>query len=176
MPAAFARRDEHFHFVGERQQRDLVAVLGGGHRQRGGDFGGELALGAIGRAEAGRRGHIHGEHGGEFAFLAEAFHERAAEAMRDVPVNVAHIVARHVFAEILEIHAAPLEAAQIRAAHRVVHEAVRADFDAADGFEQFGDGHRQKLFFKPNHMVCYIFRQCDFESLLAAKVIKRRPS
>ena len=61
--------------------------------------------------------------------------------MRDVPVNVAHVVAGDVFAQLLEVHAAPLEAAQIRAAHRVVHEAVRADFDAADGFEEFGDGH-----------------------------------
>ena len=61
--------------------------------------------------------------------------------MRDVPVNSAHVVAGHVFAQLLEIHAAPLEAAQIGAAHRVVHETVRADFDAADGFEQFGDGH-----------------------------------
>jgi hypothetical protein len=34
-----------------------------------------------------------------------------------------------------------LEAAQIRAAHRVVHETVRADFDSADGFKKFGDGH-----------------------------------
>ena len=138
---AFPRRDEQFHFIGEEQQRDLVAVLGGGHRERGGDFGGELALGAAGRAEARRRRNVHGEDGGEFAFLAEAFYERAAEAMRDVPVNVAHIVAGDVFAQLLEIHAAPLEAAQIRAAHRVVHETVRADFDAADGFKQFGDGH-----------------------------------
>jgi hypothetical protein len=43
------------------------------------------------------------------------------------------------------IHAAPLEAAQIRAAHRVVHEPVRADFHAADGFKPLGDGHG-KLF------------------------------
>ncbi len=43
--------------------------------------------------------------------------------------------------KIHEVHAAPLEAAQIRAAHRVVHETIRADFDTADGFKQFGDGH-----------------------------------
>jgi hypothetical protein len=30
------------------------------------------------------------------------------------------------------------------AAHRVIHEAVRADFDAADGFKEFGDGHGKK--------------------------------
>jgi hypothetical protein len=142
VPPAFARRDEQFHLIREQQQRDLIAILGGGHRERGGDLGGELALGAAGRAEAGRRGHVHGEDGGEFALLAEAFHERAAEAVRHIPVNGAHIVAGHVFAEIFEIHAAPLEAAQIRAAHRVVHEAVRADFHAADGLEQFSERHR----------------------------------
>ena len=91
--------------------------------------------------KAGRRGNIHSQHGGQFALLAEAFHERAAEAMRDVPVNVAHVVAGDVFAQFLEIHAAPLEMAQIRADHRVVHEAVRAHFHAADGFEQFSEGH-----------------------------------
>ena len=70
--------------------------------------------------------------------------------MGDVPVNVAHVVAGHVFAQLLEVHAAPLEAAQIRATHRVVLETVRADFDAADGFKEFGEGHgknvmRQKM-------------------------------
>ena len=45
-----------------------------------------------------------------------------------------------------EVHAALLEAAQIRATHRVVHEAVRADADAADGFKKLGDDHVAKLF------------------------------
>ena len=43
--------------------------------------------------------------------------------------------------QLLEVHAAPLEVAQIRADHRVVHEAVRARLHAADGGEQFGEGH-----------------------------------
>jgi len=38
-----------------------------------------------------------------------------------------------------------IEAAQIRAAQRVVHETVRADFDAADGFEKLGNGHGKNL-------------------------------
>ena len=38
-------------------------------------------------------------------------------------------------AQLLEVHAAPLEVAQIRADHGVVH--------AADGCEQFGEGHEE---------------------------------
>ena len=30
---------------------------------------------------------------------------------------------------------------RLRADHCVVHETVGADFDAADGFKEFGDGH-----------------------------------
>jgi len=39
------------------------------------------------------------------------------------------------------IHAATLEMAQVGADHRVVDEAVRAQLNAADGFEKFSDGH-----------------------------------
>ena len=50
----------------------------------------------------------------EFAFLAEAFHERAAHAIGHVPINVAHVVAGHVFAQLLQVHAAPAKLAQMR--------------------------------------------------------------
>ena len=53
MSATFAGRDEHFNFIRKQQQRHLVAILGGGHGERGGDFSGKLAFAPVGRAEAG---------------------------------------------------------------------------------------------------------------------------
>ena len=77
----------------------------------------------------------------QFALLAVALHERPAHAVGDVPVNVPHLVAGDVFAQLLEIHAPAFEMAEIGADHRVVDQPIGAHLDAADGFEQFGDGH-----------------------------------
>ena len=88
-------------------------------------------------------GNIHRQDDAQFAFLAKALDERPAHAVGDVPINVAHVVAGHVFAQFLEIHAAPLEMAQVRADHHVIHQPVGADFHPADGFENFLNGHGQ---------------------------------
>ena len=138
---AFAWRNEQFNLFGEEQQCDFVAVARSGKRQRGGNFGGVFALGKIARTERRRAGDIHRDHRRKFTFFAELFHKRTTEAIGDVPVYVAHVVAGHVFAQLLEVHAAPLEMAQVSTDHRVVDEAVGAQLHAADGFEQFGDGH-----------------------------------
>ena len=138
---AFARRQEQLDLVGEQQQRHFVAAARGGNGQRAGDLRRELAFGAAQRTE-GRRGRdVHRQHHRQFALLAVALHERPAHAIGDVPINVAHLVAGDVLAQLLEIHAAPLEVAEVGAHHRVVDQAVGAHLDAADGFEQFGDGH-----------------------------------
>ena len=137
----FARRQEQLDLVGEQQQRDLVAAPRGGNGQRAGNLRRKLALGAAQRAE--RRGgrDVHRQHHRQFALLAVALHERPPHAIGDVPVNVADLIAGDILAQLLEIHAAALEVAQVGAHHGVVDQAVGAHLHAADAFEQFGNGH-----------------------------------
>src|SRR5260221_2577643 len=145
MTAALARREIKLGLVGEQEEAHLVAAAGGGAGERRGDLGGGFAFAAPHGTESAGGRDIQRENDAEFAFLAIPFNERTAYAVGDVPVYVADVVARNVIAQFLEIHAAPLEMAQVRADHHVVDEAVGADLDAADGFEDFLEGHKTGL-------------------------------
>ena len=139
--AAFARRDEFLHLVGEQNQADLVVVADGGEGEHGGDLGGEFALGLVARAEQAGAAHVHDEHEREFAFLDELLDERMVHPRGDVPVNRAHVVAGLVFAHLVEVHALALEDGMVLARERFGHDAVRAQLDLPDFFENLAGNH-----------------------------------
>ena len=70
-----------------------------------------LRLGASGRAEAHRRRHVEREQQRARALFAEALHPRRAGARGRIPVDRAHVVARHVGSRLLELDAAAAERA-----------------------------------------------------------------
>ena len=107
--AAFARRDKFFHAFAEQDEAHLVIVADGGEGEHGGDFGGQLAFGLRDRTEQSRAAQVHQEHHGQLAFLDEFFDERMVHARGDVPIDGAHVVARLIFAHLVEIHSLPLE-------------------------------------------------------------------
>src|SRR5207237_3943444 len=74
-------------------------------------------------------------------FLAKSFHERAPHPKRNIPVDVAHVVAGHVIAQFLEIHPAPLKMTQVGADHHVVDQPVGAYLDSAHAVQNFVEGH-----------------------------------
>ena len=125
----FFGRDVLLDAVGEENQADLVAVADGGEGQDAGEFGGQFALALRGRTEIARRADIHEQQDGQFAFLGEFFHERAAGAGGDVPVNRPHFVAGDVFAHLVEVHAPAFEDRVVFAGKRVVDQPACADFE-----------------------------------------------
>src|SRR6266403_41779 len=60
----------------------------------------------------GRRGrNVTRQNHGQLALLAVPLHERTPHAIRDIPIDVAHLVAGDVFAQLLKIHPPALKMA-----------------------------------------------------------------
>ena len=93
------------------------------------------------RAEQAGTAHVHDEHEREFALLDEFLDERMVHPRGDVPVNGAHVVAGLVFAHLVEVHALAFEDGMVLARERFGHDAVRANLDLPDFFENLAGNH-----------------------------------
>jgi len=98
----------------------------------------------IARAEQTRPAHVHDEHEREFAFLDELFDERMIHPRGDVPVDRAHVVAGLVFAHLVEVHALALEDGMVLARERFGDDAVGAQLDLPDFFENLAGNHTKE--------------------------------
>ena len=107
--AALARRDVEVGAAVEQQQADLVAVLDRAHREQRRQLDRGLELAAPARAEVLRRADVDQQHHRQLALLDEPLDVRLAGARGDVPVDRADVVAGHVRAHLVELHAASLE-------------------------------------------------------------------
>ena len=100
-------------------------------RQLGDDAGGEHGDVALGAGRVGERGHrpagVDDEHHGVLAGRHEALDERPAAACRRLPVEVLDVVAEHVLAEVVEVHAAALVDRPVLAVEDAAHLAMRMD-------------------------------------------------
>ena len=130
--AAFLRRDEQFDLVGVDEQADLVVVLDGGKGEECGEGRHDFALHLLAGTEFRRAGGVDHQKHGHFALFDKLFHIRRARTCGHVPVDGAHVVARHVLADLAELHAVPLEGTVVGAGHHGVERATNAKFDAAD--------------------------------------------
>ena len=118
--AAFLRRNELLHLVGEEDDSNLVVVLDGGKSQSGGYLGQHLALGLLLRSEIEAATHVNQQHHGQLALLFKHFDIGLAKACCHVPLNVAYVITVLVLAHLGEGHAAPLKGRVVLASEDVV--------------------------------------------------------
>src|SRR5438094_733634 len=97
-----ARRNESFDDVRKDNQTDLIVVADRAKSQDGGQLGGHVALFLPQGAESLAGAGIHQQHDGQFPFFDKPLDEGMAHPRRDVPVDVANIVPRLIFPDLLE--------------------------------------------------------------------------
>jgi hypothetical protein len=130
LPPAHARRHQARRLARAiepiQQCPDAIAMAGDQPGQQRHQFLGHLALGALGRTELDAAGEIDQEPCGEIAVFGVLAHMGHLQPCGDVPVDVAHVIAMLVFAQIRQVESTaapqravialqqPVEAAQHR--------------------------------------------------------------
>ncbi len=138
---ALAGRHELLDPVGEDDEPDLVVVLDGAEGEEGADLHGQLPLHPLAGAEVSRGAHVNHQHHRQLPLLLEDLHEGGAAPGRDVPVDVADVVAVLVLADLGEAHAAPLEHRVVLAGEDLVDQAPRPDLDPTNLLQDLPGDH-----------------------------------
>ena len=127
MLASLFRRDVFFYLVREEDDANLVVVLDGTERQRGSYLRHHVALHLHLRAEVERAADVYQQHHRQLAFLLEHLHVGPVEARRDVPVDVAHVVAVLILAHLAEGHTPAFEGRMVLPCEDVRAQTARLD-------------------------------------------------
>ena len=135
---AFLGRNVALDVIGEDQEPDPIVGLDRGVGEQRRDLRRHLVLELRAGAERPRGADVDHQHHGQLALLAVHLDERVPHARRDLPVDVADVVARAVLAHLLELHAPPFEGAFVLAGEDVVDHPLGADLDRLDLGEQLG--------------------------------------
>src|SRR6185436_12721761 len=101
------------------------------------ELGGEIPLGAQGGAEVARRTHIDHQEDGELPLLTKPFHIGDAESRRDVPVDGANVVSRHVLSHFGELDPASAEHARVVAGGEAPDQTASRDLQLAYDANEF---------------------------------------
>ena len=125
-------RDVLLHAVGEEDAAHLVVVLGGREGHDGGDFGQNVLFEEVGRPEHARGRDVDHEHHRQLALLLVDLDVGRARTRRDVPVDVAHVVAGTVLPHFGKRHAPSAESRVVLSGEDLVRQAACLDLDFAD--------------------------------------------
>ena len=133
--APLLRGDELLDAVREEDAAHLVVVLGGREGQHGGNLRDDVLLEPVGRAEHPRGRDVDDEHHRQLALLLVDLDVGLRRACRDVPVDVAHVVAGAVLPHLGKRHAASPEGRVVLSGENLVRKTAGLDFDFADASE-----------------------------------------
>ena len=127
---AGARRDHVVHVEAVEDRADAVAVAREEARQQRDEIGRQRALLHVLRAEVDRARKVEQEPAGDLAILVVLAHVRGLQPRGDVPVDVAHVVAVLVLADIGEIQAEAAEEGPVIAVQQPVETADHRPLEA----------------------------------------------
>ena len=130
--AAFLGRDKLLDMIREEDDPDLVVVLNGAEGQRGGNLSDHVPFSLHGAAEIQTTTDVHQKHHRQLAFLLENLDIRFVEAGRDIPFNVAYVVAVLVLSHLAEGHATPFERRVVLSRKDIAGEPSGFDFYLPD--------------------------------------------
>ncbi len=145
--ASFFWGDVFFDAVGEENDACFVVILGGGEGEGGADFRKEVAPQALAGAEKGRAADVYEQHERQLAFFFKELDIGVAGAGRNVPVNIAHIVAVLVGAHFAERHTFAFEGAVVFSRKEVLAQLARLVLNFAYLFEELFGVH--DMWFEP---------------------------
>ena len=109
MLAAFLWRDVLLYLVREEYHPNLVIVLYGAERQRGGNLRGHVTFHLPRRTEVKRPRDVYEQHYRQLTLFLEDLHVGTVEAGSDIPVYISHVIAKLVFPNLRERHSPTLE-------------------------------------------------------------------
>ena len=115
-----------------------IAVDGAEKHDQAGEFKQRLAFGQRSGAKLQAGRVLKHDQQGDFALLDEFFPIRIAQAGGDIPVDVADVVAKFVFDDLVELHAAAAKGRAIFTAQHGLNRVAHAPFEAAQ--ERHGRG------------------------------------
>src|SRR4029453_11667706 len=104
-----ASGDDLLHLLPVEDRADAVAVSGEEPRDDADEVHQEVALERARRPEIHRRRQVEQEVRGDLPVLEEFANVWKVESRGDVPVDVAHVVARDVLADVREVETLPAE-------------------------------------------------------------------
>ncbi len=122
----------------KRRRPDLIVVADGAESEKARHFRRKLTFGLRNASKTSRRADIDDENDSKFAFFSEFFHVSGAEPRGHVPINGTDFIARLIFADVLEIHAAPFKDAVIIPSERCLDQTFGLDFERADLLQNLG--------------------------------------
>ena len=113
MLTPFLRRNEFLYPVREKDNPNFIVVLYSRKSQRCSYFRHHILFHLLHRTEFQTTGNIHQQHNGQLALFFEHLHVRLIEASGHIPVNVAYVIAKLIFAHLGKCHTPTLESRMI---------------------------------------------------------------
>ena len=135
MALALLGRDKLLDFIGEEYAAHLVVVLRSREGQHCRNLGDDVLLQAIGCTKRARVAHIDQEHHRQLALLLINLDVGLRRAGRNVPVNIAHIVAGTILPHLRKRHTASAESSVILSRKDLVRQTSGLNLDFANSFE-----------------------------------------
>ena len=135
MAAPLLRWDKLLDLIREEDATHLIARLRCGECKDCRQLGDDILLEVVRCAEHTRAADINHQHHCQLALLFVDLDMRFAGACRNIPIDIAHIVANAILAHLGKGHTSPLECRMVLSCENLIRQTSRLDFDFSDALQ-----------------------------------------